>query len=214
MTSKAERRRRKQASAETSADPFALAAIAPRQPSGRRSSEPADRLALDARARHLGLTLTVTEARREARAPWWGCLAGRQMACALRGEEDRQAYWRAIQHMRRVQAAYDTALGAPRRHAACLSILAPASALQADAASPAHDDRSEEERCADAMRAWEQMQVWLMRAPRTSRAAALALVLDDQGDGGAFERGRIAIAEVVCGLEGNAQHMGSRRAVA
>ena len=211
MTSIAARRRRRRKAAPL-AHPFDLAPVEARQPSGRRAAEPADRLALDARARHLGLTLTVSEARREARAPWWGCLAGRQMAEALRDEGARQACWRAIQHIRRVQAAYDAALGAPRRHAACLSILTPPDALQADAASPALDTRTEEERCAAAERAWEEMQGWMMQAPRSSRAAALALVLDDQGDGGAFRRAQEALGFVILGLEGFCPEMRRRRA--
>jgi hypothetical protein len=101
-----------------------------------------------------------------------------------------------------VQAAYDAALGAPRRHAACLSILTPSAPLSADASSPERDMRSEEERCADAERAWEQMQVWLLSAPASSRQAALALVLDDRGQCQAFARSCEALEAVVCGLEG------------
>ena len=208
MTSKAERRRR------AKAHPFDLAPVAGRQPSGRRASEPADRLALDARARHLGLTLTVTEALREARAPWWGCLAGRQMAEDVRDEEGRQAFWRAICHMRRVQAAYDASLGAPRRHAACLAVLTPVRALSADAASPAPDLRPEEERVAAAARAWEEMEVCLLSAPASSRAAARALVLDDQGDRWAFARAKPALIQMVRGLTGDVPCRHSRTAAA
>lgn len=132
---------------------------------------------LKARARILGKTATRA-ALADLRAPWWGCNAGRAMA-EVAPEADRPDLWDAIQHMRRVVAAYDREIGAPGRHAKCLRLLAPTDAMEADASSPAQDDRSDEDRMRAAARAYNLLMGWVAPIDRITRRRALAVFLDD-----------------------------------
>lgn len=139
--------------------------------------EPADAAALEARARHQRRKPT-SETLRDMRAPWWGCEAGKAMASAC-GESERPDLWDAIQHMRRVVAAYDSALGAPRRHAKCLRLLAPPDALSADSASPPLDTRTDAERLRHAVSAWMALHGWLGWVDVEAAGACMATVIED-----------------------------------
>lgn len=80
--------------------------------------EDASMVTLKTRCRQIGQAPT-DDGIREARAPWYGCNAGRAMAAAV-SAADRADLWDAICHMRETVARYDAAIGAPRRHAVCL----------------------------------------------------------------------------------------------
>lgn len=152
------------------------------RPSGRdrwqtNQREPADAAALEARARHQRKEVT-RETLRDMRAPWWGCEAGKAMASAV-DEDERPDLWDAIQHIRRVVAAYDAALGAPRRHAKCLRLLVPPDALAADSASPAADTRTDAERLRHAVSAWMALHVWLCWVDKPAAGVCMATVVDD-----------------------------------
>ena len=120
MTSKAQRRAKRKA-----ASPFDLAPTPRREADGRPAREKAaDRQTLESRCIRLGLPVTP-EGLRDARAPWYGCKAGIAMASHTEAHNDRLRLWDAITHMRRTVAAYDAAIGAPRRHAVCMNLLTP-----------------------------------------------------------------------------------------
>lgn len=93
---------------------------------------------------------------RNVRAPWYGCHAGR----AIAPMPDVETLWGAIVHMRKVILAYDRSIGAPNRHAKCMSILQPVDAMEA---SPAYDDRSDEDKARTAQSAYMRLQSWLDR---------------------------------------------------
>ena len=132
---------------------------------------------LKARARVLGKP-SSRSALDDLRSPWWGCNAGRAMA-EVADPQDRPDLWDAIQHMRRVVATYDREIGAPTRHAQCLRLLAPVDAMEADAASPAPDDRDDETRMRDAVRGYNGLMGQIAQIERITRRRALAVVLDD-----------------------------------
>lgn len=165
------------------AEQFALAPIQPRMADGRHKRERADKepsiQTLQARCRHMGKEVTH-ENIRDMRAPWWGCYAGRLIAQEPMTEQDRLHLWDAIQHMRKVIAAYDAAIGAPRRHAACLRLLAPTDAMKADASSPATDDRTPEQIQRDATSSLMRLEGWLGYADKTAASEAKRVVWDDQ----------------------------------
>lgn len=152
---------------------------------------------LEARARQVGTRLaSITPGmskgqRREAassraaqlrdlRAPWNGCNAGRAMASITPGEMDRRDLWDAIQHMRRVYAAYDASICAPKRFATCLAILAPTEAMEADAASPPLDDRTDDERVRAARAAFRTLQGWIRATDNRATVEAIRVVVNDQ----------------------------------
>lgn len=180
MTSKAARRRAKKQSAASIYD---VPQIAPREDSGRPSrageARAADALALAARCKRRGVEPTA-KALRESRAQWWGCNAGAAMATAVTAEAERQDLWDAIQHMRQTVAAYDRAIGAPHRHAACLRLLAPQEAMEADAASPAPDQRDDAQKQRDAVSAWMRLHGWLGYTDKSAASEAWRVVVDDE----------------------------------
>lgn len=156
----------------------------------------ADHGALEARARKAGIDLanpkgktdkaSRTEAMerraeqlRDLRAPWHGCNAGRAMASAVTGDRDKSELWTAICHIRKVQAAYDRAIGAPTRHAQCLRLLLPLEAMEADASSPPVDLRSDEEKQRQAVSAWMKVQGWLDHA-KADAGECKRVVIDDE----------------------------------
>jgi hypothetical protein len=159
-----------------------LAAIPRREPSGRPQRDAQDRdasvVTLTMRCIQLGLEPTKANIR-DMRAPWWGCNAGRAMANMTSDHDQRVELWGAICHMRRTAAAYDAALGAPRRHPKCLGLLLPPEELSADASSPAPDTRTDEERQRHALNAWSDMTFWLSCAGPAAAAETSAAVLDD-----------------------------------
>lgn len=132
---------------------------------------------LKARARQVGCQPTEA-ALRDLKAPWWGCNAGRAMACAVEPNE-RAELWDAIQHMRRVTLTYDRAIGAPHRHAICMRLLAPSETFEADANTPPVDDRSDEERQRHAVAALNTLMSWLGMVDRITSKRARDCVLDD-----------------------------------
>jgi len=177
MTSKAERRRRKKAHG----DPFAIPDIPKRQPNGqyrnRLSDDPAIET-LKARCRQMGKEITKATLR-DMRAPWWGCNAGRAMAGLADSDAERAEMWDAICHMRRVVTAYDAAIGAPKRHATCLRLLAPIAALEADASTPPSDERTPREKQDDACAAIMRLEGWIGMADRLAITEAKRVVWDD-----------------------------------
>ena len=166
-----------------------LAPIKPQRrrgrPRKRESETPGEDIrSLETRARHAGITLPKDGVAREKvlrdlRAAWHGCLAGRMMARAADHDRERADLWDAIQYIRRTQAAYDRAIGAPNRHAQVLRLMAPPSELHADAASPPIDLRSDAERAEQARRAMKILQSWL-RLAEAAAGPAMTLVVDDQ----------------------------------
>lgn len=127
---------------------------------------------------------TVREARMrhglsedQASSDMAGCAVGRRLM--IDRIEDRAALWQAVKHMRRVTLAYDRAIGAPKRHAKCLGILAPLDALHADASSPAPDFRSDEDKQRQAVAAWMRLKCWLAHTDGPARIACTRHVLDE-----------------------------------
>lgn len=155
----------------------------PMRPTGRdrrhtNQQEDASMATLKTRCRQIGQKATE-DGIREARAPWYGCNAGRAMAAAV-SASDRADLWDAICHMRQTVARYDAAIGAPRRHAVCLRLLAPQEAMEATADSPAPDDRSDVERQDAAVKAWMTMHGWLCWVDKQAASQALRVVVDDE----------------------------------
>lgn len=154
----------------------------PMRPTGRdrrhtNQQQDASAATLKTRCRQIGQPHTE-DGIREARAPWYGCNAGRAMAAAVCAD-DRAGLWDAICHMRKTVARYDAAIGAPRRHAVCLRLLAPLDVMEATADSPASDDRPEAERHASAVSGWMAMHGWLGWVDKPAASQALAVVVDD-----------------------------------
>lgn len=147
-----------------------------RRHTNQREDPSAD--ALKARCRQIGVKADETGLR-EARAPWFGCNAGRAMA-ALAPAADHPDLWTAICHMRKTMARYDAAIGAPRRHAVCLRLLAPQDVMEATADSPAPDDRPADERQNAAVKAWMAMHGWLGWADKRAASEAMRVVIDDE----------------------------------
>lgn len=176
MTSKAERKRRKKAA--TISLPGGEAVHQRLEGAGRprKMAEDERRTALEARCRVFGLPDT-SDGLRASVAPLWGCSVGRLIL--TEPEHHRADLWNATQHARKTQAAYDRAIGAPSRHAQCLRILAPVDAMQADAASPAPDDRSVEERVRDATRAQMQVEGWIGHTDSRAVSAFRQAVIND-----------------------------------
>lgn len=133
---------------------------------------------LRARARILGMG-SGEEVMRDMKSPWWGCAAGCAMARAIGDHQERLDLWDAIQHMRRVQMAYDRAMGSPSRHAQVLRMLTPPDTMEADASSPALDDRTDEERQRHAVSALMALEGWLGYTDKAARSECLRVVLDD-----------------------------------
>ena len=173
MTSKAQRRAKRKA-----ASPFDLAPTPRREADGRPAREKAaDRQTLESRCIRLGLPVTP-EGLRDARAPWYGCKAGIAMASLTPAHNDRLRLWDAITHMRSTVAAYDAAIGAPRRHAVCMNLLTPPEPMEADAASPAPDLRDEADKARQAVSAYMRLQGALDH-DKASGSVAKAVVIDD-----------------------------------
>jgi len=178
---------------------------------GFARQEPADQVALFARLRHAGLSATP-EALALARAPWLGCAVGRGIVATSRTEDDRARLWSAVCHIRRTVIAYDRALGSPNRHAQCLRILAPADAMHADAASPAVDTRTPEEKHTQAVTAWMRLHGWLGYADNAARSACLRHVVDEPQEPVCDWPGITAALECVAeGLRGDVPTYRGRR---
>lgn len=182
MTSVAEKRRRKK---NKGMPGMGLADAPRREKNGRTSRKDKQRdpsiPALKTRCRQMGKEPTAENVR-DMRAPWNGCHAGRALSQTTipLDADDRAGLWDAICHMRRTQAAFDFAIGAPKRHAACLRLLLPVEAMEADATTPPIDERSLEERQRDATRALMQIEGWLGYVDGATAAIAKRAVIDDE----------------------------------
>lgn len=144
-----------------------------------KSDTDPDRAALDARCRHAGLESTRAN-RREARRPQYGCTAGRALLEYATPGDEFDRLWDAVQHMRRVQAAYDRAIDAPSRYPQSPRVLTPPDAMTADASTPSLDTRSEEEAAADATRAHLTLCGWLANTdPTIAHTARRVVIYDD-----------------------------------
>lgn len=174
MTSKSQRRANKRRAAAISLPGEPRAEHVARQPDGRVKPEDARKTVIEARIRQCGIKDTP-DARRDMADPMLGCAIGR----ALSGKANRAALWEAVCHARRTVAAYDHACGAPRRHPQVLRILAPRDVMHADAASPALDMRTPEERDRQAVAAWARMHGWLMHCDGAARTAFHRAVIDE-----------------------------------
>ena len=177
MASKAERKRRKNRAKAIITLPGGEAVPQTQPKDSRRGrAEDARKTALQARCR----VFASADSPKDESAfsdPRWGCSVGRLI---LTEPEHRRAdLWNATQHARATQLAYDRAIGAPNRHAQCLRILAPVDAMQADAASPAPDDRSVEERVRDATRAQMQVEGWIGHTDSRAVSAFRQAVIND-----------------------------------
>lgn len=115
---------------------------------------PADQVALEARIRH-GIPAD------RANSPMAGCWAGRVILNARLPAAEESDLWQAVQHIRRVKAAWWYSIGAPKPDAQCLRILAPTDALATSADAPAFDDRSEQERAIAADRENRALEAWV-----------------------------------------------------
>ena len=140
---------------------------------GDASTEP-----LKARCRQMGKSINRANLR-EMRAPWWGCYAGRVIGNTAMGDAERQELWNAIQAMRAITVAFDASVGAPRRHAACLRLLAPTDEFSADATTPPVDTRSDEDKARAAEARWMAMHGWLGWTDSAAASVAKRCVLDD-----------------------------------
>ena len=178
MASKAERKRqaKRRRAAAVSLAGEERANQPARYPGGKIIPEAANKTAWEMR-RRLFAGKDGPEDAKAFLSPLWGCSVGRLIL--TEPEAKRADLWNATQHARKTQAAYDRAIGAPSRHAQCLRILAPVDAMQADAASPAPDDRSVEERVRDATRAQMQVEGWISYADGRAVSAFKRHVIDD-----------------------------------
>lgn len=161
----------------------------------RHARQNDDVSALEVRAKHRGVELAQVDSEapgkvraeaaqkravqlRDLRAPWHGCNAGRAMADNT-PEGERQRLWSAICHIRKVWTDFDRAIGAPRRHAVCLRLMAPTEALAADSASPPLDLRTDEEKSRDAIKTMRKLQGWLRQAGAAA-GMCVGVVVDDE----------------------------------
>ena len=148
------------------------------QPSRRGQARSADIETLKSRCIQMSKSITPANIK-EMRAPWWGCSAGRAIGQAVMDDKDRQDLWTAIQHMRRTFTAYDAAIGAPRRHAVCLRLLAPSDEMATDADAPPIDTRSDGDRLRQAVSALMSIETWLGYADKRDAGEAKRVVVDD-----------------------------------
>ena len=172
---------RKKAKAGDVPPGFELRPVKRREGNGRASragiSRDPQAEMLKARCRRWGVSQSKW---REMRDPWWGCEAGGAMALATPRLDERKAYWDAICYMRRAAVAFDAVIGAPNRHAQVLRLLVPSEAMEANAETPEADERTDEERQDDAVRAMHWVEELTGRAGADAAGEASRAVLDDQ----------------------------------
>lgn len=176
MTSKSARRRRKAAAVSL---PGAPAEQTPRYPSGKIKPADARKTALEARCRVSGVHPTP-DAMKAAESPLRGCSVGlRILTEAPRHHPD---LWNAVSHARKTQERHDRAIGAPPRHAKVASILAPVTAMEADASSPPLDLRTPEERVRQDTAAQMRVEGWIGHCDNAAVSAFKRAVINDQND--------------------------------
>lgn len=170
--------KRKRRARKRERGPFDLAPTPRREADGRPEREKSpDRQTLETRCAKVGLP-TTADGIRDARAPWYGCNAGKAMAGATASHNDRLRLWDAITHMRRVTAAYYAAIGAPQPHAVCINLLTPSEPMEATAESPPPDTRTEADKARQAISAYMRLQEALDHE-KASGSVAKAVVIDD-----------------------------------
>lgn len=176
MTSQAERRRRRAARISLAGG------MSVEQPlkQGRRTDlatpKDARKTALEARCRTSGIKPTP-DAMKAAESPLRGCSVGKLIDPMP--ADARDALWNAVKHARKVQLAFDRAIGSPSRHAQVARIMAPATAMHADASSPAPDDRTPEERVRQATSAQMQVEGWIGHCDGRAMSAFKQAVIND-----------------------------------
>jgi hypothetical protein len=150
-----------------------------RYPSGKAKPEDARATALQARCRVDGIAPTK-EALRDAESPLRGCSVGKRIL--TEAERHHPDLWNAVKHARQTQERFDRAIGAPPRHAKVASILAPVSAMEADASSPALDLRTPEERVRQDTAAQMRMEGWISHCDSAAVSAFKHAVLNAPND--------------------------------
>ena len=201
MTSKAVKRARKRNRISL---PHGEVAVAPQRQGKRTDIAPdAHKETLSTRARQCGKPDTP-EGRKAVSGPEYGCAVGR--AIMDNGERDERAdLWQAVKHMREVYAAHRSALGAPSPFPKCPAILTPPPAMSADAASPALDTRTDEEKVRHATRAYMAVQGWLGYTDSHARSHTVqAVVYDPDAPVKDWPAVRRALQCVVDGIKGRA----------
>jgi hypothetical protein len=158
--------------------------------------------ALSHRARMLGKPDTP-EGRKAVSGPEYGCAVGRAIMASQDTPEQKADLWQAVKHIRTVWVAYDRAIGAPSRHAKCLSILAPAPAMSADAASPALDIRSQDDRDRQAVASYMTLCGWLGHVDGIAQSSVIGAVVDEPDHDGydfaAIKRALLCVADGIRG---------------
>ncbi len=113
------------------------------------------------RARCIAMNIPATKENMIAmRHPMAGCTAGHAIMQHTADHEARAALFGAVTHMRRVQAAYEHAIGAPSRYPASANLLIPPEPFEVDA-STTIDLRTEDDRYRDAISAYMRLHTWL-----------------------------------------------------
>jgi hypothetical protein len=170
----------------------------PREPNGRaqRNSkaeqEAIMRTALEARARHAGVTLTADNAKDLAQ-PW----AGSDFGIAIKAEPDGKRVWDFLGRFIETRRNYLSAIDAPPpwpKIAKLGDALAPMSSTDA----PRSDPRSAEERAESALRAWDAIHNGLQGQPLAMLYLLQAAEHDDP----------LAIPDAVRVLRGLGERMG------
>lgn len=133
-------------------------------------------------------TAAMARALDTARAPWFGCPAGRAIATvprlkiAVADAPDVPTLWDAVQRIRAVYARYLHAIGAPdpNPHGMDLELMPEEFGSDGVEVDGGWDDRTEEERVKDATRAMMHMEGVLGSAGEGVLAEVKAVVLRDQ----------------------------------
>lgn len=201
MTSRAERKRRKKkfislAGGQTVEQ---KSTGLPRLHAKGRDEDPT-KTARKARMTRL-TTAGVTKPELHVMSDMAGCEVGVSLLADTMEPEDRAELWRAVCHIRRTWVAYGRAIGAPNRYAQCLRILLPAEQFTVTSASPAFDDRPQEERDRAAVSAYMRTQGWLMQGSARDLQACIGAVVDDQ-PGHDWQAIKRALSLVSGGLSG------------
>lgn len=134
---------------------------------------------IQARCRQNGKDPANDADRRDMKAPWYGCNAGRAMADQVRDNSERLELWDAIQHIRKTWVQFDAVIGAPRRHAQCLRLLLPLEAFETDADAPPQDDRTDDEKYRQAVSAKMAIEGWLGYVESYAASVCKQVVIDD-----------------------------------
>ena len=150
-----------------------------RYPSGKIKPEDARKTALQARCRVQGIDPTQ-DAMKDAESPLRGCSVG--LRILTEPSRHHADLWNAVKHARQTQERFDRAIGAPPRHAKVASILAPVSAMEADASSPPPDLRTPEDRVRQDTAAHMRVEGWLRHCDNAAVSAFKHAVINAPND--------------------------------